>query len=451
MTGKKKKVERTLVLPNAASENISLSSESVEINSEVNKINEPLLPDVSKTSIKGKKELDLRSVVYNDETYAQAPLSSKITMNSLTEGVYYTLKCILHSAKRTTEGISIIKDDTYNYVNEHTFRLGGHKINKIETKQKTEIKQKNWLKRFSLLFSTRIKVTEYAPEVFANLKKLDQYNEEKMKESFDDLKNAENLNKCMGSEGKSGSVFFFTHDKKFILKTISEAELDSLVHKLLKPYYELIVGKNNTYLTRLYGAYTLKMGRSEMHLILMENLAPFPDSAFVFKYDLKGSLIGRKTKKIFSKKKKTLKDQDYLDICDKERKAKVLLSENDVEVIQNEIKDDLKILAKAQLIDYSMFIVVAERKKIDPKKLLGNRMFNSAINKKYVYLLGIIDYLTFFGGRKKLEYVIKTMGNKKKEVSCVPPKRYRERFYNFMFKHVLISEKDEEPEEEIQL
>ena len=272
-----------------------------------------------------------------------------------------------------------------------------------------------------------------------------------MKESFDDLKNAENLNKCMGSEGKSGSVFFFTHDKKFILKTISEAELDSLVHKLLKPYYELIVGKNNTYLTRLYGAYTLKMGRSEMHLILMENLAPFPDSAFVFKYDLKGSLIGRKTKKIFSKKKKTLKDQDYLDICDKERKAKVLLSENDVEVIQNEIKDDLKILAKAQLIDYSMFIVVAERKKIDPKKLLGNRMFNSAINKKYVYLLGIIDYLTFFGGRKKLEYVIKTMGNKKKEVSCVPPKRYRERFYNFMFKHVLISEKDEEPEEEIQL
>ena len=110
-------------------------------------------------------------------------------------------------------------------------------------------------------------------------------------------------------------------------------------------------------------------------------------------------------------------------------------------MIQNEIKDDLKILAKAQLIDYSMFIVVAERKKIDPKKLLGNRMFNSAINKKYVYLLGIIDYLTFFGGRKKVEYVIKTMGNK----------RYRERFYNFMFKHVIKKEKDEEPEEEIQL
>lgn len=451
-TGKKKKVERELVLPNA-SENTSVASESMEINSEVNKINEPLLPDMSKSTIKVQngKELNLRSVVYNDETYSQAPLSSKITMNSLTESVYYTLKCILHSAKRTTEGISIIKDDTYNYVNEHTFRISGGRINRIETKQKTEVKKKNWLKRFSLFFSTKIKVTEYAPEVFSNLKKLDQYTVDKMKESFDDNKNAENLNKCTGSEGKSGSVFFFTHDKKFILKTISEAELDALVHKLLKPYYELIVGKNNTYLTRLYGAYTLKMGRSEMHLILMENLAPFPEDAFVFKYDLKGSLIGRKTQKVFSKKKKTLKDQDYLDICDKERKAKVLLAENDIEVIQNEIKDDLKILAKAKLIDYSMFIVVAERKKINPKKLLGNRMFNSAINKNYVYLLGIIDYLTFYGFRKQLENFMRTMGNKRKEVSCVPPKRYRDRFYNFMFKHVLVSENEEEKEEDIKL
>ena len=451
-TGKKKTVERKLVLPTAPSETSSQVSDSIEINSEVNKMNEPLLPDSSKGSIiaqNGKeKELDLRSVVYNVEAYAEAPLSSKITMNSLTEGVYYTLKCILHSAKRTTKEISIIKDDTYNYVNEHTFRLGNHKIAKIETKTKTEVKQKNWLKRFGLLFSTRVKVTEYAPEVFANLKKLDQYNEEKMKESFDDNKNAENLNKCMGSEGKSGSVFFFTHDKKFILKTISEAELDALVHKLLKPYYELIVGKNNTYLTRLYGAYTLKMGRSEMHLILMENLAPFPEDAFVFKYDLKGSLIGRKTKKIFSKKKKTLKDQDYLDICDKERKSKVLLKENDIAVIQQEIQDDLKILAKAKLIDYSMFIVIAERKKIDPNKLLGNRMFNSTINNNYVYLLGIIDYLTFYGFRKQLENFVRTCGKKNKEVSCVPPKRYRDRFYNFMFKHVLISENEEQEEQD---
>ena len=46
---------------------------------------------------------------------------------------------------------------------------------------------------------------------------------------------------------------------------------------------------------------------------------------------------------------------------------------------------------------------------------------------------------------------MRTMGNKRKEVSCVPPKRYRERFYNFMFKHVLVSENEEEKEEDIKL
>ena len=108
----------------------------------------------------------------------------------------------------------------------------------------------------------------------------------------------------------------------------------------------------------------------------------------------------------------------------------------------------MKILAKAKLIDYSMFIVIAERKKRGPNKLLGNRMFNSTINNNYVYLLGIIDYLTFYGFRKQLENFVRTCGKKNKEVSCVPPKRYRDRFYNFMFKHVLISDNEEQEEQD---
>ena len=75
-------------------------------------------------------------------------------------------------------------------------------------------------------------------------------------------------------------------------------------------------------------------------------------------------------------------------------------------------------------------------------------MFNSTINNNYVYLLGIIDYLTFYGFRKQLENFVRTCGKKNKEVSCVPPKRYRDRFYNFMFKHVLISENEEQEEQD---
>ena len=64
------------------------------------------------------------------------------------------------------------------------------------------------------------------------------------------------------------------------------------------------------------------------------------------------------------------------------------------------------------------------------------------------HLLGIIDYLTFYGFRKQLENFLRTCGKKNKEVSCVPPKRYRDRFYNFLFKHVLISENEEQKEQD---
>jgi len=43
-------------------------------------------------------------------------------------------------------------------------------------------------------------------------------------ESFDSNKNLKRIKKLKDSEGKSGSVFFYTHDNKFILKTISDKE-----------------------------------------------------------------------------------------------------------------------------------------------------------------------------------------------------------------------------------
>ena len=167
------------------------------------------------------------------------------------------------------------------------------------------------------------------------------------------------------------------------------------------------------------------------------------------KYDLKGSWVGRKTKHIFSSKSKTLKDLDYLDIANKERSAKVLLKEDVVTLLKSEMNDDLNLLMNARLMDYSLFIVIAKKKQIDKKKLsIGNRVFYSAINEEYVYLMGIIDYLTKYGKRKITENIFRSMVNDPKGISCVEPKEYRDRFYNFMFKHVLISEDEDEEEEE---
>ena len=444
---KKPKEIQNILIPNA-----SLDAESESIIAIGEFANQaPLLPIESGSQGSFEKEPDISQVRDNDERFRKAPMSSKIMMNFLSESVFYTLNCILHSSARSLPNISIIKDDSYKYVNENNFRINNHEIEKIETKTKISSRKRNCLKRLLSFMINRVKIIEYAPEVFHNLQKLDKIGIDEIKQSFNIKDNYEGLSKFHASEGKSGSIFFFTHDKKFILKTISKSELDALINNLLKPYYELIAEKNRTYLTRLYGAYSLKIGRSEIHLVLMENISPFSEDAFLYKYDLKGSWVGRKTKNLFASLNKTLKDLDYLDIANKERSAKVLLKEEVVTLLKREMNDDLNLLMNARLMDYSLFIVIAKKNKINKKKLsIGNRVFYSAINEEYVYLMGIIDYLTKYGKKKIAENWFRSCFNDSKGISCVEPRDYRDRFYNFMFKHVLISEDEDEEEENIE-
>ncbi len=64
----------------------------------------------------------------------------------------------------------------------------------------------------------------------------------------------------------------------------------------------------------------------------------------------------------------------------------------------------------------------------------GNKINNSGIvskNKKFVYYFGIIDTLTPFGFRKTGEFIAKRIFQGD-EISCVPPKKYKNRFLKFM-------------------
>lgn len=56
-------------------------------------------------------------------------------------------------------------------------------------------------------------------------------------------------------------------------------------------------------------------------------------------------------------------------------------------------------------------------------------------DKKKIYFIGIIDTLTFFGAKKSVEYNFKHIvyGN---TISCLPPKLYGERFFNYIKKAI---------------
>ena len=94
------------------------------------------------------------------------------------------------------------------------------------------------------------------------------------------------------------------------------------------------------------------------------------------------------------------------------------------------------------MIDYSLLIVVEQ---ISSKVQTAYRLENLSRNEfkshdnSLIYHVGIIDFLARFGTSKKIEGLYKTaiLGQKRKNISCVDPIFYRDRFLKFFKKEVL--------------
>ena len=100
-------------------------------------------------------------------------------------------------------------------------------------------------------------ITEYCPQLFADLRKEDNLDYEELIFSLDPYENKQSMLNIKESLGKSGSFFFFTHDKKFIIKTVKEDELNTMLGKIMENYYLHIMNNPDSLLTRIYGLYTI--------------------------------------------------------------------------------------------------------------------------------------------------------------------------------------------------
>jgi hypothetical protein len=70
-------------------------------------------------------------------------------------------------------------------------------------------------------------VLEVAPKVFRYLRHLDGFDEATLRESLNPRNNIESIFKAGESQGKSGSFFFFSQDKRFIIKTMTNSDYDA--------------------------------------------------------------------------------------------------------------------------------------------------------------------------------------------------------------------------------
>lgn len=235
------------------------------------------------------------------------------------------------------------------------------------------------------------------------------------------------------SAGASGALFFVSHDRKYIIKTISVEEKNT-AKRMLKDYFNYIKSHPNTFLCRLYGLFSL----DNIHFIIMANSfhTKYPMDEI---YDLKGSKVGRTSDGPIKK------DLDF----NKELNIGEFRSDT---IIQ--LQKDTIFLRKMCIIDYSLLLgirsqhpqefedpnpVIVEHCGKTPfwaKEYGGFRIYNNNSPTDKLAHLCIIDILTEYGLTKKAERFIKSFVHEKKEISVADPDAYRERFINFIEKVV---------------
>ena len=120
-------------------------------------------------------------------------------------------------------------------------------------------------------------------------------------------------------------------------------------------------------------------------------------------FDLKGSTVQRKTKNVQKwRKDQVLKDLDFQWLTKVERKL-INFKEEDIDEIKNNLNNDVIFYKRLRLMDYSLlFIIIDFPNQIDPDYgqivgLLDDPKYRGHVykseNEKYIYIIGIIDYL----------------------------------------------------------
>lgn len=79
------------------------------------------------------------------------------------------------------------------------------------------------------MLETKINCIEWAPDAFKQLRELDNIDDDYLFESLNpqSVENIEKIKKAGEGMGKSGSFFFFSHDKKLLIKTMKDDDFEA--------------------------------------------------------------------------------------------------------------------------------------------------------------------------------------------------------------------------------
>jgi 1-phosphatidylinositol-4-phosphate 5-kinase len=184
---------------------------------------------------------------------------------------------------------------------------------------------------------------DYCPMVFRNLREMFKLDAADYMMSIcgdDGLRE-------ISSPGKSGSIFYLSHDDRFVIKTLKRSELKVLL-RMLPRYYEHVGDYENTLITKFFGVHRIKLKwGKKVRFVVMGNMF-CTELKIHRRYDLKGSTQGRYTEKNKIGEKTTLKD---LDLAYEFHMDKLLR-----EALFKQIILDCSFLESLQILDYSLLL-----------------------------------------------------------------------------------------------
>ena len=293
----------------------------------------------------------------------------------------------------------------------------------------------------------------HSPYLFDHLMKQDK-RFINLQESIDFADNFNAIRKAsgVGDGGKSGEFFFFSNDKKLIVKTIPKMELDKLL-EILPDYTAYMEKHADSLIAKYYGVFTLQREGTdeEEHFLVMRNVCGLPSDYVERQYDMKGSTFDRevlKNQNIIElselKGKGTLKDTDFFKY-DQFLSIAPHLSSKFVTVMQR----DASFFRQHNLIDYSLAVFIVNKKRYidDNGQLPKSSEYHELCSMQSIsqpdlwYNLGIIDYLQPYNLNKMIEKNLKKLikRNLSLDTSSQPPEKYAARFSKFANRLVGLS------------
>ena len=141
---------------------------------------------------------------------------------------------------------------------------------KIDTLIEAEFEDTNNGGGEELRIDKKVEVEGHYIHQFKDLRCANGISTQDLLESLDPERNASCVFKAGEASGASGSFFFFSKDKRFIVKTMNSSEKEFFLGKLALPYFEHLRSNPTSLLARIYGIFTVKIsGLCPVNLMLM--------------------------------------------------------------------------------------------------------------------------------------------------------------------------------------